>query len=164
MPVRDRKYRKGDCGDCGKERKLPAKGLCSPCYNRSRRKADPAYAARCAERSKKWRSENRERVNFLNKRSRDNNPEAQKIRNRRYILKQYGLTEDDYVELCEKQSYRCAVCSVHANDINCSLSVDHNHDTGKVRGLLCRKCNQGIGLLQDSPDILRLALNYLERG
>jgi len=58
---------------------------------------------------------------------------------------------------------RCAICG-GVNDIDRRLSVDHNHDTGEVRGLLCNRCNRAIGLLGDSIDILESAISYLSTG
>lgn len=74
-------------------------------------------------------------------------------------LKQFGITEDDYEHMFEKQMGLCAIC--HKPD-NIRLAVDHDHDTGKVRGLLCKRCNMGIGLLNDDPDIVTSAALYLK--
>jgi len=71
--------------------------------------------------------------------------------------RKYGLSEDHFRVLLESQDYKCAIC--HTPDR--SLVVDHNHKTGAVRGLLCSNCNTGIGLLQDSPEIMRAAEGYL---
>ena len=65
---------------------------------------------------------------------------------RKYWLKyQYGLSVDDYDELVEKQQGCCAICGVNQSDLNIRLIVDHNHTTGKVRGLLCTTCNVRVG-------------------
>ena len=68
----------------------------------------------------------------------------------------------------QKQNYVCAICfnpeiRVHRlTQTVTSLSVDHCHKTGKVRGLLCHSCNTALGLLKDNTDVMRLAINYLE--
>ena len=70
-----------------------------------------------------------------------------------------------YNQLFNKQSGRCAICGIHQNDINKKLAVDHNHLTGKVRGLLCSKCNMAIGLLGvDIEGItpLKKSINYIK--
>ena len=69
----------------------------------------------------------------------------------------YGLSEEHFRVLLESQNYECAICGKPDR----SLVVDHNHTTGKVRGLLCNSCNTGIGLLQDSVEVLRRAEGYL---
>lgn len=75
----------------------------------------------------------------------------------------YGLTKEEYESLREKQNFRCAICNTHEKEVTRSvLYVDHCHITNKVRGLLCQKCNQGIGLLKDSIENLNNAINYLK--
>lgn len=77
---------------------------------------------------------------------------------RKHELKKYGLTIESYEELLTKQEGRCAVCR---HEVEGLLHVDHDHETGRVRGLLCRECNRGIGLLGDSLEILESAVQYL---
>ena len=70
-----------------------------------------------------------------------------------------------YNQLFNKQYGCCAICGIHQNDINKKLAVDHNHLTGKVRGLLCSKCNMAIGLLGvDVEGItpLKKSINYIK--
>ena len=74
-------------------------------------------------------------------------------------LRKLGITKQEYTAILEKQNGVCAICS---NVCSKSLAVDHDHATGVIRGLLCNKCNRGIGYLQDSPEILQKALNYLK--
>lgn len=71
--------------------------------------------------------------------------------------RKYGLSEKNFRILLESQNYECAICGKPDR----SLVVDHSHVTGKVRGLLCSQCNTGIGLLQDSVEIIRRAEGYL---
>ena len=76
---------------------------------------------------------------------------------RKYALRQkYGLSLEEYDTMMHKQNGACAICGSNGR-----LHVDHNHDTGKVRGLLCMDCNTGIGKLQDSADLLKKAAEYL---
>ncbi len=96
---------------------------------------------------------------------RDANPEKTRAWSRRTGLGRYGLTQDDYDRMSAEQDGRCAICGGGPRgDSNAVLSVDHDHETGKVRGLLCGPCNKAIGLLADNPNLLRAALAYLERG
>lgn len=78
-----------------------------------------------------------------------------------YNLRRYGITIEQYNMLLEFQDGACAVCKRTENSDGKMLYVDHCHDTGAIRGLLCRKCNTGIGLLGDSVDGIEKALNYL---
>lgn len=78
-----------------------------------------------------------------------------------YHLKaKYGLSLEDYTALLEKQGGRCAVCGTPPDGRR--LSVDHNHETGEVRGLLCLNCNTTLGKVGDSPEILMEAIAYLQ--
>jgi hypothetical protein len=73
------------------------------------------------------------------------------------IATKYGLTREAYDALVVEHEGRCGICSVPTPD----LVVDHCHDTGRVRGLLCRKHNAGLGLLGDDVAGLTAALQYL---
>lgn len=80
------------------------------------------------------------------------------------IVKSYGLTIDGYDAILASQGGGCAICGSKEAKTkrNGRFCVDHDHNTGKVRGLLCAPCNRGIGLLQDNVDVLRSATKYLQ--
>lgn len=84
----------------------------------------------------------------------------------KYYKRVYGLTIEQYLDIAEEQGFVCAVCGKEnfAMGINHSglLVVDHNHNSGEVRGLLCHNCNRALGLLQDSIPYLTNAISYLE--
>jgi hypothetical protein len=69
------------------------------------------------------------------------------------------MSTSEYQSLYEMQFGKCAICSLEDK-----LYVDHCHKTGDVRGLLCNKCNSGIGFLNDDPTLLNNAYKYLMRG
>ena len=71
----------------------------------------------------------------------------------------YGLTLEQFVALLKKQGGECAICGAKPNDK--PLCVDHSHDTGLVRGLLCDSCNIGLAQFQDNPQLLARAMEYL---
>lgn len=73
-----------------------------------------------------------------------------------------NVTPVEYNELFAQQNGCCAICGRHQSNLTKRLAVDHNHITGEIRGLLCHKCNQGIGLLQDDYDLLIKAAKYLK--
>ena len=81
----------------------------------------------------------------------------------RSIRIKFGISPETYIEMLDKQNSRCAICGRHQEELPKRMAVDHNHDTGKVRGLLCGNCNTGIGNLRDSIDMLRKAIDYLEK-
>lgn len=85
---------------------------------------------------------------------------------RSYVLKKYGLTEFAYRKMFEAQGGLCAICglqetSTHKGRVRL-LSVDHCHFSGKVRSLLCNRCNQTLGRAEDNPQLLRRMAEYLE--
>ena len=92
------------------------------------------------------------------------NKELVKYRNRVTTLKEYNLTIEQYNKIFADQDGRCAICGIHNSELAHSLSVDHCHETKKVRGLLCICCNTALGKFRDSPDLLNKAIKYLQGG
>lgn len=83
---------------------------------------------------------------------------------RRYSLKKnFGITPEQYDQMLAEQDGKCAICKSDDPIRTASrfFSIDHDHKTGAVRGLLCSPCNSGIGMLKDDPEILLSAINYL---
>lgn len=81
---------------------------------------------------------------------------------RRYNLKKsYGLSEEDYHKMYDSQQGICPICESHFE--RWFLGVDHSHETGKIRDLLCQQCNSGLGCYQDSVETMKKAVAYLER-
>lgn len=66
-----------------------------------------------------------------------------------------------YLELLSRQGGRCAICGMESCSTNRAFAVDHCHDTGKIRGLLCFHCNTGLGKFKDSPELIQSAHDYL---
>ena len=89
---------------------------------------------------------------------------AQEDSLRRILLKKYGMTQDDYDRMVARQRNRCAICrrKWSASDGR-AWSIDHDHVTGQVRGLLCNDCNRALGLFRDDPKILRFAVRYVDQ-
>lgn len=87
-----------------------------------------------------------------------------------WLKKQYGITFSDFKSIYEEQQGKCAMCfcSLPTNLLDSQerkkIHVDHDHKTGKVRGILCPRCNMGIGIFNDSIDTLKLAIAYLEKS
>ena len=97
-----------------------------------------------AERKKRWAEANPERI-------------------KKSIIKRlYNITPEDLKVLHIKQRSKCAICGKSEKEVG-TLVIDHCHNTGKVRGLLCRKHNAGIGLLGDNYKSVQNAANYLRR-
>ena len=124
---------------CHPDRLHYAKGLCRSCYSR----------AGYARWQRTWRLNNPDR-NLQN-----------------WLNFKYGISLFQYKTMLAKQGFKCAVCMEDApielvgTYQSRRLSVDHNHTTGKVRGLLCIRCNSFIGFARDCPEVLQKAIDYL---
>ena len=75
------------------------------------------------------------------------------------ISKKYGVSKEQWEEMYEQQEGKCAICG----KLPKKICVDHDHKTGKVRGLLCDECNRALGFFYDNIKSLKNAINYLEK-
>jgi hypothetical protein len=78
------------------------------------------------------------------------------------LTKLYGLSKEQYDLMLSEQNHSCYICGI--KDIDCPksvLHVDHDHSTGKIRGLLCHHCNTGLGHFKDNVELLQKAIEYL---
>lgn len=73
----------------------------------------------------------------------------------------YGITLEDYNEMFEEQNGCCKICNKHQTEFKISLHVDHSHETGIIRGLLCGPCNQALGMLKENPITIKNMLEYI---
>ena len=80
---------------------------------------------------------------------------------RQYRVK-YNMSREDREELIQKQNRQCAICGYFFKSEK-HTHIDHCHTTNKVRGILCTHCNVALGLLKDSPEILKSAIKYLKK-
>lgn len=92
---------------------------------------------------------------------RRNKERAFVIQKRHKLNKRFGITIKDYEDMLIKQEGKCAICG--ELPVKRRHAVDHDHNTGKVRGLLCWRCNRTIGALNDDPVLIRKAAEYLEQ-
>lgn len=81
---------------------------------------------------------------------------------KKYSLKKYGISIEEYDRMVESQKGLCKICNSFEPNRKGRLCVDHDHDTGKIRGLLCDKCNRAMGLFGDSQENLQKAIEYLK--
>jgi Recombination endonuclease VII len=115
-----------------------------------------------------------------------NNPEKQKLKNdsqkenrqkfyssdkgiissrKAHLKRSFGISLKQYNEMSESQNHICAICHCPENCYrNSVLSVDHDHKTGEIRGLLCSSCNRALGLLKDNITNLINAIKYLKKN
>lgn len=114
------------------------------------------------ERVEKMREYNRKRRHIRSAQLREErklNPE--KFR-REDLMKNYGLSLEEYEQMHIRQAGKCKICGLHESNLDTRLHVDHDHVKQHVRGLLCRACNFLIGLAKDDIEILSQAILYLQ--
>jgi hypothetical protein len=149
---RARGYHRNLCHDCEKEMK---REYCKTPQGKK------TYA--------EWRELNQEKV-VRYKEFYKNDPthveRTKQYHKRKRLMDDYGLTLDAYNEILKEQGGCCAICESGTADMNGRKNmfhVDHDHNTGKIRGLLCHNCNVSLGLMKDSPLLLLKAAEYLNR-
>lgn len=162
---------------CHPERTYAAKGLCRPCYRREHRKkhidryieVERAYVKRNIEKvrecnklaARKKRAENRDEYRKKQREYYAKNADKRRTQASDWFLRnKYGLTREAYEVMKSAQDGVCAICS-RTCKTGRELAVDHCHATGRIRGLLCSKCNRGLGIFEDSREFLERAIAYL---
>lgn len=105
----------------------------------------------------RYNSFNEEEKKIVIQRALNRNRKHKKDRNLVNRCRNYGITVDQYTAMEVAQNFCCAICNQEL-----PLSIDHNHLTGKVRQLLCKKCNTMLGYAREDPEILRAGAEYLE--
>ena len=138
------------CKKCGCDKKIHEfydikhSKLCKECFKQKQREYYKANKQKCNKASKAYY-------------------ENHKDNHRDYgFKKRYGISLEEYNKILEEQSGVCAICgSTEPDKSKKYLSVDHDHETGKVRGLLCSYCNRGLGSFKESHGLLKKALEYL---
>src|SRR3972149_7896952 len=126
--------------NCHPERKHYGKGLCRQCWMKGWTVNHPNYSA-------KWRSKNPDWYK----------PESRRAQN---FKKKYGITVEEYNAIFKSQRGKCAICGRQPDGRWKRLFIDHKHASGKIRGLLCIRCNRAIGLIRDDPEIARGLVKY----
>lgn len=132
------------------------------------------YSYRCKScrniASKNWALQNPEKVKEANDKNRTrrkefySSPKGILSSRRTHLKRKYNITLEEFDQKLSNQNYRCAICNgTDTHDKHSVFAVDHCHTTGKIRGLLCWKCNAGLGLFNDNKENLKNAINYLKK-
>lgn len=164
--------------------------ICSKCKEDKpeeefyRRTSKRGYSSWCKSCCSKWAAENQDLIKKSRQKWLDSNYEKARVFQRKYkitnreklkrdyrnwrLKNQYGLTEEDFNRLLVEQNGVCAICGNPETKAQYGkiqpLTVDHDHETGKVRGLLCFNCNIALGKLKDNVFLLERAIEYLKGG
>lgn len=163
--------------DCHPALKHAGLGMCGPCYHADYLRRNPQRRASKIAAAQRHYAANRPAV-LARTATWAQRPEVKArhrvqareyvARNRRRItLAQYGLTPEQYEGLLEAQGGVCAICrqperALHRGRVR-AMAVDHDHATGRVRGIVCNGCNTGLGSFADDPALLAAAIAYLRR-
>ena len=138
------------CTKCKKEK------LVSEFYKSKDHKG--GFYTACKECAKQYQLNHKEK---LKKQCKDwYKKNKNKVRNNA-LLRNYGITLDNYNDMFMNQRGCCAICGKHQAESTLSLSVDHSHKSGEIRGLLCGKCNHALGNVNEDTDILLSMVDYL---
>lgn len=139
-----------------------AKGKCKKCYDKA---YDPEYykknKGRISAHCKKYYEKNRDRLRERHRQNYQKNKDKISFTERE---KRTGWTKERFLETLNSQDGRCKICStqmVTGKKSKASMCADHCHKSGKQRGILCKKCNAGLGQFDDSVELLQLAMEYL---
>ena len=161
------------CRKCGEEKPFSdfykMKGMkdgyrneCKACHlvAAAQRHATNPQPAR--DRARQWAIDNADRVRERAERYRSTGQKQASDR-RSHLKRKFGITPEHYDALLDFQLGGCAICHRPPPE-GMSFHVDHDHETGAVRGLLCMPCNNALGLFQEDPDLLDRASTYLAWG
>lgn len=140
------------------------------CFNKNKGMKD-GYQNQCkkcaSSASRRWATANPNKIKAkairLRRKWRAEDSASYSAKRRKWVLKaQYGLTIDDYNKMYLSQNGSCFICLRHSTEFPKGLVVDHDHQSGKVRNLLCGQCNQMLGQAKENIQTLRSAISYLE--
>lgn len=145
---------------CACGRLVHAKGMCSACYNRNKIATDPEYRARQIDRWKKRYHADEEFRTRVKAHARKHEKKQNPTQRRARKLRLYGITVADEQGMLLRQNGLCQLCP-QPPKTGRILVVDHCHETGKVRGLICKRCNTGLGFFRDNPRTFARAAAYL---
>jgi len=134
---------------------------CKDCNLAARARKYAADPQPYIDRVKKWQQANPERLNAYRHEYR-RRPERVAADRESYLKRKYGITLADYARMLEAQNGVCAICGEPRPDER-TLHVDHDHESGAIRGLLCFRCNNALGDLREEYELFRRAADYLDR-
>ena len=159
----DEPQRPTTCAVDGCEDPVQAKALCDKHYRRNKRGAsEPSRCHWCGNEIDVNANAQRK---FCNKECKEREEYVRRRENHRSVwLKKYGLTPETFDAMLVAQGGGCAICGTLVVPVRGSFCVDHDHATGRVRGLLCVECNSGLGQFKDDRALLRASIDYLSRA
>ncbi len=154
-------FTKKICSKCGIEKEV------SDFYKETAKRDGLSSLCKACDKSrlKRYYKDNKEKIDMRNIEFHRKNVHIEEYQVKRYytyIKRKYNITASDYNDMFIEQGGRCAICGKHQSEFPSRLAIDHCHKTDKVRGLLCNACNIGIGVFDETPQIMKNAIKYLE--
>lgn len=151
---------------CHPHRKHKAKGLCGSCYDKHLKSINIEYKNNQRKNLDAWynKPENKEKIKLYKqtRRLKELNDPFHKLKRRDRALRQtYGITLNDYNNMLLSQNNKCALCFRLQG--SSTFHVDHCHNTGRVRGILCHQCNWYLGIVDQDVSILERIKDYISK-
>jgi hypothetical protein len=134
---------------------------CIECNKAAKRERHARNPEPYRERARQWADDNPERRAAYQAEYRQR-PEVKRRARDAYFLRTYGLSADEVDEMLDAQNGGCAICGARPERL-ASMHIDHDHEHGHLRGLLCVSCNQGLGQFRDDAALLLRAIVYLRQ-
>ena len=155
---------KRSCRECRRTKAREWYAANPETQNANSRKYRVTNPEQCREYARKWYEDNKEKNWECSRKWKKDHPDKRRVQQRAARLKRvYGISLDQYDLMSLEQGHVCAICR-QPNPNGRRLSVDHSHETGAIRGLLCSDCNSLLGFAQDDIDIMISAANYVRRS
>ena len=144
--------------ECFHNRGDRKRATCKECDRKKNREYYETYRERILTRNKEYRGRSLEQISENKARYYRENKE---VILEKMAAKDFGITVEEVRDL---RKLPCRICGTEKCKSGRAIAIDHCHETGRIRGVLCANCNTGIGLLNDSPELLRNAASYLEEN
>lgn len=150
---------------------LPSSATCTGCglvkeitqfyIKKSSRKGYASQCKTCQE--KYWETDDYKQKHSERAKQWYKTPRGKRVWLNSYYRRHFGITIEEYERLLSEQNSRCGICETEKCATGKSFAVDHDHTTGRVRGLLCKKCNLALGFLEDDTSRMQRAINYMRK-
>jgi hypothetical protein len=158
-----KRYDGKPCVQCGETEKYVTGYSCVSCAAKASKNRDPEIYKRYikSDKGQEWLNEYRKTDVYRDVQNKWKKTDYEKYKDKYigYNLKKYGITREEYDAMYEAQNGQCYVCKDSSDR---RLSVDHNHETGENRKLLCTKCNTALGLLKEDVNIMNNLIEYVK--
>lgn len=153
-------FNKNNGSKSNKDKVYPGCKECTSIYRKEKRNQNPELSRL---ESRKYYNNNRDKSTVRRRKYRENNREKDNLTKLVWRIKRnFGISLEERDNILRSQDGKCAICGTD-NFTSKGICIDHNHMSGKIRGILCSRCNSGLGMFIDSRDIIIKAYWYLDK-